>query len=240
MLSAATRVLRRSLSTRELLGVLSRYMRTGKATTWKFLPPAVDEKDAGSREQLGDAIRVYDALLAKIEHERAISITIDVVKAAAIAFLRGTLPVVSRQDIARLSSDARLALLERLVAAFPNSEGKVVAVNPDEFTYHVTRCRFPELLERIGHPELAGAFCSGDLEYFQRFQPDIEASRDTTHRGRRRLLRVLVPVETMVIKRGRRTRSRSYEEAILVVAGCIIATAVVVYAIVLVPRFKEA
>jgi hypothetical protein len=180
ILSAATRVLRRSLSAREFLGVLSRYVRTGKASTWKGLPPPADEKDKGSRDQLGDAIRICDALLARVDHDRAIAITRDVVKAGAIEFLRGTLPLVSRQDIARMSPEDRLALLEQLVAAFPNSEGKVVAVNPDEFTFRVTRCRFPELLGQLGRPELADAFCSGDLEYFQNNQPDIEASRDTT------------------------------------------------------------
>ncbi len=180
MLSAATRVLRRSLSGREFLGVLSRFLRTGKASAWKGLPPPADEKDTGSRDQLGDAIRINDALLARVDRDRAIAITRDLVKAAAIEFLRGTLPVVSRQDIARMSPVDRLALLERLVAAFPNSEGKVVAMNPGEFTFRVTRCRFPELLNQLGRPELAGAFCSGDLEYFQRFQPDIEASRGTT------------------------------------------------------------
>jgi len=180
MLSAATRVLRCSLSTREYFGVLSRYARTGKASTWKNLPPPSDEKDAGSRDQLGDAIRVYEALLARIDHDRALAIAQNVVKAAAIAFLRGTLPVMSRQDMILMSPEKRRALLERIVQVFPNSDGKVVAISPGEFTFRVTRCRFPELLGRLGHPELAGAFCSGDLEYFQRFQPDIEASRDTT------------------------------------------------------------
>jgi hypothetical protein len=180
MLSAATRVLRSSLSARELLGVLSRYARTSKASTWKALPPPADEKDSGSRDQLGEAIRIYNALLARVDRDRALSITREVVKTAAIAFLRGTLPVVSRQDVALMTPDERQALLQQLVATFPNSEGKIVAVNPGEFTFRVTRCRFPELLERLGHPELAGAFCSGDLEYFLRFQPDIEASRDTT------------------------------------------------------------
>ena len=183
MLSAAARVLRGSLSAREFLGVLSSFARSGKASTWKALPPPADEKDKGSRDQLGDAIRIHGALLSKVDRDRALAITRDVVKAAAIAFLRGTLPVVSKQEIAKMSADDRQALLEKLVMAFPNSEGKVVAVNPDEFTFNVTRCRFPELLGQLGHPDLAGAFCSGDLEYFQRFQPDIEASRDTTIAG---------------------------------------------------------
>ncbi|MBN2152257.1 MAG: L-2-amino-thiazoline-4-carboxylic acid hydrolase [Candidatus Lokiarchaeota archaeon] len=180
MLSAATRVLRQSLSTREFLGVLSRYIRAGKASTWKSLPPPADEKDSGSRDQLGDAIRIHDALSSRLDRDRVLAITRDVVKAGAIEFLRGTLPVVSRQDIERMGLADRLALLEQLVAAFPNADGKVVAVNADEFTFRVTRCRFPELLGQLGRAELAGAFCSGDLEYFQRFQPDIEASRDST------------------------------------------------------------
>lgn len=180
MLSAATGVLRRSLTASEFLGVLGRFARSPKAATWSALPPPADEKDRGSRDQLGDALRIHEALLARVDRDRALGITREIVKAAAIAFLRGTLPVVSRQAIARMDVKERQALLEEIAAAFPNSDGRVVAVSPDEFTFAVTRCRFTELLGRVGHPEFAGAFCSGDLEYFQRFQPDIEASRDTT------------------------------------------------------------
>ncbi|MEX2681984.1 MAG: L-2-amino-thiazoline-4-carboxylic acid hydrolase [Candidatus Sigynarchaeota archaeon] len=180
MLSAATRVLRHSLSAREFLVVLFRYARAGKASTWDSFPPPSDEKDAGSRDQLGDAIRVYKALQSTIGRDRAIAIIHDVVKAAAIAFLHGTIPVMKRKDLLLMSPEDRRALLERILDMFPNSDGKIVAFSSDEFTFQVIRCRFPELLARLGYPELAGAFCTGDIEYFQRFQPDIEASRDTT------------------------------------------------------------
>ena len=180
MTGAALKVLRLQISFREYIWVIFNYLKYDKKSLWKDLEPARNKKDKGSRAQLGDAIILYRILLKRFTPERAEDIIRNVIKNAAIQFLRGTLPLLDREEILEMDNEEKEEILTSLIEKFPNSDWEIVKTKDDEFHYRITRCRFPELLRHLDHPELNDAFCAGDLLYFQEYQPDIDISRPNT------------------------------------------------------------
>lgn len=180
MLGAALHVLKHYLSMQELCRTLIKYMFLQRKDPWIHMSPAIDKKDKGSRAQLRDALMIYKALCHVIEPTKAIQVTKSVIKAAALEFLRGTLPVIDRDQVESLDASGRVNLLARLLDKFPNSDWQFLETGEKKFVIQVTRCRFPELLQHHDLDFLSSAFCSADIEYFQRFQPDVHVERPWT------------------------------------------------------------
>lgn len=177
---AAFKALRGCLPARTLLRVLRTMGRVKLPGEWSNAKPARDPKDAGTRAQLGDAVALYRALLDHLPRDHAARVAATVIEAAAIAFLRGSLPVLDEQAIVAMNPSDRERLVSSLLDTFPNTDW--VLDGPSDTAIHckIVRCRFPELLHELGHPELAPAFCAGDIAYFQRYQPGISLERPCT------------------------------------------------------------
>lgn len=175
---AAVGELRRELGLRRALGLARRMLaRVRKGEPWTELPPATARKDVESRAMIGDAIILYRVLKEALPADRAEAVFRKLVLEAAVAQLYSTVPKLSREDLVAKSPAAREALLTEIVEAFPNTDYEIVEASDTTFWYRITRCRYPELLARVGHPELSDVFCAGDGVYFERHQPDIAFAR---------------------------------------------------------------
>ncbi len=140
-------------------------------------------KDTESRALIGDAIIAYRALCERMPREEAEQILRELMTAASVTHLHTTLPSIREADLRAKSHAEREAILTTLVARFPNSDWTILESTDEKFVFRIHRCRFPELLAHVGHPELSDAFCRGDELYFQQHQPDIIFSRPGTIGG---------------------------------------------------------
>ncbi|MFX0102791.1 MAG: L-2-amino-thiazoline-4-carboxylic acid hydrolase [Candidatus Hodarchaeota archaeon] len=177
---AAIGALRKELGFKQTLSVISTFLKMKRrGEPFKGFEPPGNSKDRGSRDQLGDAILVYRALLDRLPREEAERITREVILAGAMAFLRGTVPVLRREEILSKTKEEQEALLTSIIEKFPNPDWEIVETTETSFFYRITRCRFPEMLEKLGHPELSNAFCAADELYFNEYQSDIDLERTT-------------------------------------------------------------
>ncbi|MHA1996694.1 MAG: L-2-amino-thiazoline-4-carboxylic acid hydrolase [Promethearchaeota archaeon] len=188
MLLSAVKILKKKLPVKSFFKVLKIYMKSDKEDLWKNLPAengaGMDPgKEAGTRDQLGDAVLIYRALLALLPETDADEIARLLIKEAAMAFLHGTVPVLSRDAILSMSGEEREEMMSGVMDRFPNTIWVLAESTETSFFYKIMRCRFPELLESIGERSLADAFCAADIEYFNKFQEDIILERDQTIAG---------------------------------------------------------
>ncbi len=184
MTLTAAGVLRRHLGFRGLIKLLESLKRRKEVgEPWQGLPPPVEKKDIDSRAQIGDAILLYRALRERMPPADAERILREVVTASSVTHLRTTLPRIRQVDLIDKTRPQREAMLAKLVARFPNSEWTILESTDEKFVFRIHRCRFPELLAQVGHPELSDAFCKGDELYFRQHQPEIDFERPGTIGG---------------------------------------------------------
>ncbi|GAB4323015.1 MAG: hypothetical protein Kow0069_27960 [Promethearchaeota archaeon] len=181
---AGIKVLFKALGPWNAVRVVTRVaLAKARGEPWPGEPSPTDPKEAGSRAQAGDAILVYRALLEVTSKHVALDVAKSVVLAGALSFLDRVLPRVDARRLEKAAPAVRDGVLSKLVDRFPNSDWRLVESTPERFRFHVIRCRLVELVVEAGHPELATAFCSGDLTYFEVRQPDVSLERPTTIAG---------------------------------------------------------
>jgi hypothetical protein len=147
---------------------------------WKGQARPQDTKERFSREQSGPAVLLYRALLSKVSNDRAIEITGEIIMEASILFLRAQIPVMQPNLLSTMSEKEREKYILNIADQFYNADLGRVEFTEDSFSYEIVRCRFPELMKTVGHPELAPLFCAGDAVFFDREQPHIDFSRTHT------------------------------------------------------------
>jgi predicted ArsR family transcriptional regulator len=166
-------LLRRRLGTAGMLRVLGA-VAWGRVQgePWKPLGPAADERDRLCRRQLGDLVLLDRAVASLIGAAAAREIAREAVLAGALPFLDALIPPL---PAARLAEAA-----EALTRCFFNAEGRAVHERPDRFQFHVSRCRFVELLGRVGAAHLAPLFCEADRAFFDSGARPLTLTRTRT------------------------------------------------------------
>lgn len=148
---------------------------------WRHLPPPADDKERLSRKQVGPAIVLYKALRKRVGPEKALALTREVILGASILFLSYQVPRLKKQEVLVLKQEERVQLLSEIIERFPNTDiGEVIMEGDEVFGYDVTNCRFPNLCQSAGAPEIAPLLCEGDKIFFAEKQPDIKLLRTTT------------------------------------------------------------
>lgn len=147
------------------------------------LPPPNDAREAGSREQAGPALVLYETLREHVFEAEALSITAEVVEEGAVVFLGRTLGSLRQADLSRLNDADRRKFVEDKGSRFPNAVPVWDEVSPDRVRFTVHACRLVELVVQAGRPELAPLFCQGDARFFGTVEPDVELIRPHTIAG---------------------------------------------------------
>ncbi len=178
---AALSILRRHLGLWTALRVgLTVEQRVKGGDPFQHLPPAEDDKERGSRAQLGPALVLYDVLRGRVSEEEARVITAEVVEVGAHIFLRQSIGALDRTALAAMDADARVAYVEARMSRFPNADARIDFVEPERVGFTVTSCRFVRLCREVGLPELAPIFCAGDASYFGGIEPNVQLIRPET------------------------------------------------------------
>ena len=121
---AALGILRRNLGLWTALRVgiaVERRVKAGEP--FLSLPPAEDEKERGSREQLGPALVLFEELCGVVTSSEARRITADVVEIGAHIFLRQSIGVLDRSKLAAMDDAGRHAYVQARMSRFPNAGG---------------------------------------------------------------------------------------------------------------------
>jgi len=169
-------LLRRRLGTAAMLRVLGA-VAWGRmqGEPWRRLGPCCDERDRLSRRQIGDLVLLDRAVTQLAGAGVACEIARQAVLAGALPFLDALIPPL---PAARLAEAA-----EALVRCFFNAEGRTAQTGANTFRFDVTRCRFVELLGRVGAAHLAPLFCEADRAFFDGGTRPLRLSRTRTLAG---------------------------------------------------------
>ena len=126
---------------------------------WRELPAPVDVRDKKSRTHVGSVVVLYREMQTRMPQLDAFALARKVVLAGGTAFLDGVFPSISAAELA----DAATSLVENFV----NAEGTIERHGKTEIDFQVSRCRFVELMNAVGTPELAPLFCEVDAAFFE-------------------------------------------------------------------------
>jgi predicted ArsR family transcriptional regulator len=178
--TAALRTLRRHLGLFRAirLGVQIR-ARVARGAPFEGFPLATDDKERGSRAQLGPAIVLY-RLLREQGCEAARQVVADVVHDGALAFLASAVGPIEQKTLQALSSREREQYLSAIGDRFPNATLRFEKTDSDAVQFRVTSCRFVSLCRELGEPDLAPIFCAGDATYFGHVEPGVSLHRPET------------------------------------------------------------
>ncbi len=151
-----------------------------KGEPFKGMPGPEDGKEALSRRQAAPAIVLYRALKRVVGSERALDVSREIIIDASVIFLKEQVPVIEKKQVLKMNPEDRLRYAKSIADKFFNADAEGIEISDEFFRYRIARCRFPELMRRVGHEELAPLFCAGDLIFFSERQPDIRLERSTT------------------------------------------------------------
>ncbi len=180
---AAVKILIKELGLRTAISYIRALFKEKKrlknttSSIWDGISPPKDEKDNISREVIEDALILYQLFLNDMDKAKAIKIIKKLIKFSAVAQLSSLIPVLKRKKMLSFSLEEREKIISKIVDQFPNADWEIASNTDDSFSFKITRCRFVELADDIGYPELRDAFCPGDALYFEEYQTDLEFSR---------------------------------------------------------------
>lgn len=175
-------VLRRRLSGAELASALFGYTRRSLSDPFAALGPAADPAETFTRRQLRPVLALSDALRldAGLDPERCQALLLEIVAQSGAEFLRSTLELPSLAHWISLGDPARRALVEGLLARFPNAESVLGQVGDGGLDFEVRSCWFAALAQRLERPEVAALFCEADQRFFGDPAVGIELTRPQT------------------------------------------------------------
>ena len=160
--------------------VIDLLYRQGRGEPWNGQGRPEDTKEKLSRKQCGPAVVLYRTLASRLGNERALELTGRIVLDASILFLKSIVPIMEPEALRAMSEDARRQYIMKIADRFFNADTDKIELTDDAFRYKICRCRFPELMDAVGHPELAPLFCRGDQVFFDEHQPHVEFFRPVT------------------------------------------------------------
>lgn len=163
------------LKTFQVLGDIGKSKALGEP--FSGLGPPVDEQDDLSRQQLGSAVLLYRALKRNLDQPEALRLTGTIVEEASVDFLKLNVPIINPKRLLRSSEKKKQKFMKTLGDKFFNADATITIKEGKSVYFSVSRCRFVELLKRVGEPEMAVLFCKGDFRFFNENQPHIRLER---------------------------------------------------------------
>lgn len=175
-------MLRRELGLGRTLAVVADLLgQRLRGEPFAALGPAVDRRDALSRQQAAPAVQLHRALAKRVSPERALALTRRAVLDGGLVFLD---TLLGRLDPAREAAAGNVeARLRELAGRFFNAEGPLARDGDRAVRFEVRRCRFVELLEAVDASALAPLFCEVDRAHFTPERTPIRLSRSRTLAG---------------------------------------------------------
>lgn len=173
--------LRRRLGLRGAIAVareIARAERRGEP--FGHLPPPPDRREALSRQQVGQAVLLYRALLARLPRDEALALAHEILVAGGIIFLRRMVGPLPREEILARPPAEREAWVKELGQRFFSATMRWDEISEVRVRFTVTACRFPPLCREAGVPELAPSLCAGDAVYFGQTLRHVELIRPHT------------------------------------------------------------
>ena len=178
MTRAALSVMLRELGLLETLKLgVSVAMMSVTRDPFKSLGATSEPAELESRAQLRPAVLTYRHLLTRREPQEALRVTEQVVLASGRAFLRVVLSGLDLPEL--LASPRREELLRARLQRIPNATF-TLRFEGDQLHFTVSACRFVQLCQAAGHPELTPLFCSVDDAFFGHDLKGVSLSRETT------------------------------------------------------------
>jgi hypothetical protein len=175
------RILSRHFGMSALPGILTDMAsRQRKGEPWQDLPLPENEKERMTRKQAAPAILLLDVLSARYPAERAAAVTHEIVRESAVLFLKTVVPVIRKDVVTAMEAPERERFLRKVLDRFPNTVFGKIELHPEGFRYQVTTCYFQVLARRLGRPEVAEMFCSGDALFFERHMPGVRFEQPGT------------------------------------------------------------
>jgi hypothetical protein len=150
---------------------------------FQSLPPAKDEAEQLSRNQIGPALVLYQEAQRFFTQKEAYDLTAAVASTAAIVFLGQMIGPLTQKELSSLNDSERRAFVEERGKKFFNATMRWDKVETTDVHFTVTRCTFPTLCEAVGLAELAPIFCKGDAIFFGQVEKNVELNRPKTIAG---------------------------------------------------------
>ena len=144
------------------------------------LPAGSDWRERGSRQQAGEAVRLYRALRSVRPPEEALRIAAAVIEAGGVRFLQDTIGPLRRSMLETLDPEERKAFLADRGGRFPNATPVWERTGPEAVSFTISACRLVSLVQEAGHPELAPLFCASDARFFGTVEPNVVLDRPET------------------------------------------------------------
>lgn len=177
----ALRALRQELGIATMSKLLWRVLRRERrGEPWEDLEAPASDNERECRAQAGRVILLFDELSEQIGSDEALELARSIVSEGGVYALRDALPRLNRSEFEAMPADEQDAFLKDVLGRFPNATIGEVELAGDRFRYEITRCQFVELCHRVGRPQLASLFCSGDGLYFERYLTEVQFERPRT------------------------------------------------------------
>ncbi len=159
---------------------LGLYIRrqTQQGHPFKSLPPAVDEREAESREQLAGAVLLYMRLRETDSRERALEVVAPVVEASAHVLLSENIGEIDWHALAE--EEGRHRYIDERLRRFPNTVYQIEEMGARRVRFTVSHCHFATLCKALGVPELSPVFCAVDASYFGGVETRVSLHRPET------------------------------------------------------------
>ncbi|MDP7034015.1 MAG: L-2-amino-thiazoline-4-carboxylic acid hydrolase [Planctomycetota bacterium] len=147
---------------------------------WEEMEPPSSPEEAASREQAGGAILLYRELCRRIGDEQALALTRTIILDSSVPWMRYAVGSLDAVQYRKLSAEGRKSLVQEKSRSFFNMTIDSIHAEEDGAGFVVRHCRFPELCQAVGVPQLAPLFCEVDAHYFGGVEPSLVLSREET------------------------------------------------------------
>lgn len=150
---------------------------------FRSLPPAKNEAEQLSRNQIGPALVLYREAQRWLTQTEAYDLTAAVANTAAVVFLGQMIGPLTQKELGSMNDDQRRAFVEARGKKFFNATMRWDKVEKTDVHFTVTHCTFPGLCKAVGLAELAPIFCKGDAVFFGQVEKNVILNRPKTIAG---------------------------------------------------------
>lgn len=147
-------------------------------SAWQSIEPPGDEKDILSRRQMDAAVVLYRLLAPVTGAKKALECLEEIILAGSIEFIRIVLG--DMKTLAEITHSEDREKFDEVFRYFFNADYIIRSFSNDTVEMDITRCRFVELSQRLGVPELAPLFCRGDEILFNSEESPVHLTRKGT------------------------------------------------------------
>jgi len=174
----AVKILKKEIGISDCLKVIINLsIDRAKGEPWTGIGKSEDIKEVLSRRQIGPAVLLERNLRKVVSREKARDISKEIIKIASVDFLKRNIPRFDKSKILSLGENERDSYLWDIQNKFFNADAEIKMEGEDSLLLTIRRCRFVELLGKIGEGDMAPLFCEGDKLFFDEYQKEIELDR---------------------------------------------------------------